>query len=359
MVVQTERATQLPYREDHVAFTKWPVAIAGGLSVLTLAFVPLLIQPRTDAIPTLILLPPIFLFFGAAIAWVLVYTGWVLSVEITTDLIRYGALRKADRRTRRGLASVGAKPYATWLYEYRCPIPAIKRILLINAAYALNPERAHPELFGGSQVVAKAGWIRTPFVRGGLMFQFDVAQALMPAYGRSWEMFQPMPASEVLQYTNVSYTPVVNPERCRAALVDALRLNGFDVDVQGVVHEIPGAPHREGAVYAKPPSARAPGPRHCGLSIALSIIWALLPLVTLGYLTFAVYGYAALRVRELHTTLIALTWFIVEGAYFWATSTMGGEHPPYGALYAALMLLLAIGGATFAFVMRKDVFYYH
>lgn len=359
MVAQTERATPLPYREDHVALTKWPVALAIGLSVLTLAFVPLLIQPRKDAIPTLILLPPIFFFFGAAIAWVLVYTGWVLSLEVTPDIIRYGALRQADRRTRRGRGTYGAKPYATWLYEYRCPIPAVKRIWLIGAADALNPERAHPELFGGSQAVAKEGWIRTPFVRGGLMFQFDAMQALMPRFGQSWEMLHPVPAGEALRPTNVWYTPVANPERCRAALVEALQLNGFEVDAEGVVHDIPGAPRREGAVYTKSPPARDPGPRHGGLSIALSIVWALLPLLTLGNLTFAVYGYAALRVREVHTTLIAAAWLVAETAYWWVTALASSDSQSYGAVYAGLMLLMAIGGSFFAFMMRKDVFYYH
>lgn len=359
MVPRVERTVGLPYREDHVALTKWPVAIAVALTILTLAFVPLLIQPRADAIPTLILLPPMFLFFGAAIAWVLVYAGWVLSVEVTPDIIRYGALRKADWRARRGLGTAGAKPYATWLHEYRCPIPALKRILLIDAADALNPERAHPELFGGSQVVAKEGWIRTPFVRGGLMLQTDVGQAFMPAYGPSWQMFTKVPASDVLRPTNIWYTPVANPEKCRSALVEALQVNGFDVDPQGVVHEIPGASRREGAIDTEPPATRASGPRHGGLSTALSIFWALLPLLTLGNLTFAVYGYAALRVRELHTTLIAFAWLVAQGAYWWVTALASGDSQSNGAVYAGLMLLMAIGGSLLAFMMRKDVFYYH
>lgn len=359
MVVQAERTTLLPYREDHVALNKWPLVIAIGLTALTLLCLALVIQTGgAGGTGGLALTGLVIFLLVAAVPWVLVYTGWVLSVEITPDIVRYGALHKADRRARRGLDTL-AKPYAMWLSEYRCPIPALKRILLIDAADALNPERAHPELFGGSQVAAKAGWIRAPFARGGLMFEFDAMQALSPAYGPSWQMFHPVPATEVLRFTNVWYTPVANPERCRAALVAALQLNGFEVDAQGVVHEIPGAPHREGAVYTKPPATRVPGPRHGGLSTALSIVWALLPLLTLGNLTFAVYGYAALRVREMHTTLIALAWLIAQAVYWWVTALAGSDSKSYGAVYAGLMSLMAIGGTIFAFVMRKDVFYYH
>ena len=51
----------------------------------------------------------------------LVYTGWVFGIEIDSEQIRYGALRKAEARARLGLPP-STTPYATWLHEYRCPV---------------------------------------------------------------------------------------------------------------------------------------------------------------------------------------------------------------------------------------------
>jgi hypothetical protein len=236
--------TLLPYREDHIGLTRWPLAIAVGLTVLTLALL-LTLPTWSQAIGALTETAFVVFSCGAVVAWVLVYTGWVLGVAIDQDQIRFGALRKAERRARRGLPPPSrAKPYATWLYEYRCPIAAIKGIWMIPGGWAaLNPERAAgvPDYLNDEgRPVAREGWIRLPFSAGGLMFQFDTFQSTLPKFGGTWRRFVPVSASAMLMASDIWYTPVADPVRCHAALVEALHVNGFDVDAAGNVHAIPG-----------------------------------------------------------------------------------------------------------------------
>jgi hypothetical protein len=114
--------TLLPYREDHIGLTRWPLLIAVGLSVLTVALAVLAVPTSTGPIGGLTLTGCVFAGCGAAIAWVLVYTGWVLAIEIDPEQIRYGALRNADARARRGLRP-STTPYATWLHGIAVPFP--------------------------------------------------------------------------------------------------------------------------------------------------------------------------------------------------------------------------------------------
>ncbi|HVH62613.1 MAG TPA: hypothetical protein VNA65_03325 [Candidatus Dormibacteraeota bacterium] len=342
-----------------MALTQRPLLIAVALSLAALGFLVwmLLTLNQPGAAAGLAILGFVIFTAASAAAWILVYAGWVLGVEVTYFGFRFGALRKADQRAKRGLPpQTDARPYATWLYEYRAPISAVKRVWLVSKADVLNPERAYPALFGGSRAVPKQGWIRTPFARGGLLLQVDLAMSSMPVFGSMQKLFARVPASGLMQKPDLWYTPVANPERCRDALAEALRTNGFELDAEGEVHEIPGV-QRPQPAPPPAPAVRRHGPRHGSRSVVLSLLWTAIPVLTLGYFTWAVYGYAAIRVRQLHTTLIAVAWLMMEAAYWWVTSTLGARTSPYGALYAGLMALLALGGTFFAFFMRREVFY--
>jgi len=175
-----------------------------------------------------------------------------------------------------------------------------------------------------------------------------------------WRGFGRVPESSVFGGSDIRYTPIGNPDRCRAALAEALRLNGLELDSQGDVHEIPGAavvgPRRTVMDLRDAPAER----RHGRLAAGLSIFWALIPLLTLGFFTWIPYVYAALRVRELHTTLLALLVIGLEALYWWLTSVVGsqtGPNPQGGGAFAGMMALMAIGGTLSCFVLRRSVFY--
>jgi hypothetical protein len=357
--------TLLPYREDHIGVTKRPLAIAVGLTILTIALTVPAVRTGSQAIGALTVTAFVFAFCAAGIALVLVYTGWVLAIEIDPEQIRFGALRKADARARRGLPP-STTPYATWLHEYRCNVQAVRRVWIVRGARdALNPERATgvPILQRiGGRMVAHEGWIRIPFSPGGLMLQLDSAFAAAPPTDQKmWTGFYArVPVSSMFGESDILYTPISNPDKCRAALVEALRVNGLELDAEGSVHQIPGAvvPPRQ---TIKAPPANAPARRRHGrLTTVLSILWALIPLVTLGYFTWIPYVYAALRVRQLHTTLLTLLVIGLEAVYWWLTAVVGsqtGPNPQGGGVFAGMLALLAIGGTVSCFILRRSVFY--
>ncbi len=234
--------TLLPYREDHIGLTRWPLLIAVGLTLLALALAVPTVLTLNAPIGGLALTGFIFAGCAAAIAWVLVYTGWVLAIEIDPEKIRYGALRNADARARRGLPP-STTPYATWLHEYRCPVSAVRRVWIVRGARdALDPERSTgvPISLGGQgRPVARAGWIRMPFSPGGLMLQLDSPTAPPTDPQMMWTVFARVPVSSMFRTSDILFTPISNPDRCRAALVEALRLNGLELDATGYVHQIP------------------------------------------------------------------------------------------------------------------------
>jgi len=355
--------TLLPYREDHIGLTRWPLLIAVGLTLLALALAVPAGLTLNAPIGGLALGGSIFAGCAAAIAWVLVYTGWVLAIEIDPEQIRYGALRNADARARRGLPP-STTPYATWLHEYRCPVSAVRRVWIVRGARdALDPERSTgvPISLGGQgQPIARAGWIRMPFSPGGLMLQLDSPTTPPTDPQMMWTVFARVPVSSMFRTSDILFTPISNPDRCRAALVEALRLNGLELDAQGYVHQIPGTAvvtPRQAVIDRRDP---APRRRHGRLTTVLSIVWALIPLLTLGYLTWIPYVYAALRVRQLHTTLLTLLVIGLEAVYWWLTAVVGsqtGPNPQGGGALAGMLALLAIGGTVSCFVLRRSVFY--
>jgi hypothetical protein len=112
-------------------------------------------------------------------------------------------------------------------------------------------------------------------------------------------------------------------------------------------------------VKAAPANARA-SRRHGRLTTLFSILWALIPLLTLGYFTWVPYVYAALRVRQLHTTLLTLLVIGLEAFYWWLTIQVGGQtgpDPQGGGAVAGMLALLAIGGTGSCFILRRSVFY--
>lgn len=357
--------TLLPYREDHIGLTRWPLFIASGLTLLAVVLAAPTVLTLSAPLGGLVLAGFMIAGCGAAIAWVLVYTGWVLALEIDPDQIRYGALRNADARAQRGLPP-SSTPYATWLHEYRCPVSEVRRVWIVRGARdSLNPERSTGvpmSASGQGRPVARAGWIRIPFSPGGLMLQLDSAFAAAPPAGQKmWTGFYArVPVSSRFTESDTLYTPVSNPDRCRAALVEALRLNGLELDAQGYVHQIPGAVVvPPGRTNTDRPDA-FPTRRHGRLTTVLSIAWALIPLLTLGYLTWIAFVYAALRVRQLHTTLLTLLVIGLEAVYWWVTVLVGGQtgpDPQGGGALAGMLALLAIGGTLSCFVLRRSVFY--
>ena len=357
--------TLLPYREDHIGLNRWPLLIAVGLTILSIALAVPALPTWNQPIGALTATGFIFAACAAAVAWVLVYTGWVLGIEIDPEQIRFGALGKADARARRGLPP-STTPYATWLHEYRCPVSAVRRVWIVRGARdALNPERATgvPVLQRiGGRMVAHAGWIRIPFSPGGLMLQLDPAfAAAPPSDQKMWTGFYSrVPVSSMLGESDTLYTPIGNPDRCRAALVEALRLTGLELDAQGSVHQIPGVVVTP-RLTAKAAPANAPARRrHGSLTTVLSILWALIPLLTLGYFAWISYLYAALRVRQLHTNLITLVVIGLEAFYWWLTAAVGaqtGPNPEGGGAILGMLAVLAIGGTVSCFVLRRSVFY--
>lgn len=355
--------TLLPYREDHIGLTRWPLLIAVGLTLLALALAVPAVLTLNAPIGGLALTGFIFAGCAAAIAWVLVYTGWVLAIEIDPEKIRYGALRNAEARARRGLPP-STTPYATWLHEYRCPVSAVRRVWIVRGPRdALDPERSTgvPRSLGGQgQPVARAGWIRMPFSPGGLMLQLDSPTAPPTDSQMMWTVFARVPVSSMFRTSDILFTPISNPDRCRAALVEALRLNGLELDATGYVHQIPGAAVVTPRQTEIDRQNAAPRRRHGRLTTVVSIFWALIPLLTLGYFTWIPYVYAALRVRQLHTTLLTLLVIGLEAFYWWLTIQLGGEtgpNPQGGGAVAGMLALLAIGGTLSCFLLRRSVFY--
>lgn len=355
--------TLLPYREDHIGLTRSPLLIAVGLTVVAIVLAVTAVATVNQPIGALTETGFVFAACAAAVAWVLVYTGWVLGIEIDPEQIRFGALRKADARARRGLPP-STTPYATWLHEYRCPVSAVRRVWIVRGARdALNPERATgvPVLQRvGGRMVAHEGWIRIPFSPGGLMLQLDSAPSALTDEQKMWTgFFARVPVSSMFGKSDTLFTPIGNPDSCRAALVEALRVNGLELDAQGGVQQIPGAVVKSRPIVAAPPNAPERR-RHGRLTTVLSVLWALIPLLTLGYLTWIPYLYAALRVRELHTTLLTLLVIGLEAVYWWLTAVVGAETGPSGpgtGLLVGMVALLAIGGTLSCFVLRRSVFY--
>src|SRR5260370_14517397 len=211
-------------REGQRGLTRWPLGIAAGLTLLALVLaVPAVLMSNTP-LGGLAFGGSIFAGCAAAIAWVLVYAGWVLALEIDPEKIRYGALSNADARARRGLPP-STTPYATWLHEYRCPVAAVRRVWIVRGARdALNTERSTgvPISLGspGSRS-ARAGWIRTPFSPGGLMLQLDSPPSSPADQKMMWAVFARAPVSSIFKTIGILYTPISDPNRRPTALVSA------------------------------------------------------------------------------------------------------------------------------------------
>jgi hypothetical protein len=234
--------TLLPYREDHIGLTRWPLVTAVGLTGLTTVLALVAVPTWNAPIGALTVTGFIFAGFAAAVAWVLVYTGWVLGIEINREQIRYGALRKADARARRGKPPSKSNPYATWLNEYRCPLPAVRRVWVVRGARAaLDPERSTGVITSQrsqGRTVARQGWIRIPFSPGGLMLQLESPTAAPTDPQMMWRVFARVPVTSAFRDSDILYTPVSDPDRCRAALAEALRQNGMELDAQGNVQRL-------------------------------------------------------------------------------------------------------------------------
>ena len=53
-----------------------------------------------------------------------------------------------------------------------------------------------------------------------------------------WRVFARVPVTAAFRDSDILYTPISDPDRCRAALAEALRLNGMELDAQGNVQRL-------------------------------------------------------------------------------------------------------------------------
>lgn len=136
--------------------------------------------------------------------------------------------------------------------------------------------------------------------------------------------------------------------------------------------EVADAPEPEAAASADPAPGTADAPagppadaasapaRHSAGYVLLSLAWALVPFVSFGLLTPAVFGYAALRLRSRMLALIAFgyTVAVVLSFALSAAKPPQGTAPSHGT-GALLTLALAatwIGGTVHALSLRTKVF---
>lgn len=87
---------------------------------------------------------------------------------------------------------------------------------------------------------------------------------------------------------------------------------------------------------------------------AVSMIWALVPLITLGIATTLVFVYPALRLRK------AIHWLAVAGYLALTVTVFATAHSPdssaRAAVFAAVIVVLWLGGTAHAFAIRSRVF---
>jgi len=109
---------------------------------------------------------------------------------------------------------------------------------------------------------------------------------------------------------------------------------------------------RDGPVRGEPPA-------HGRATTVASFVWMLVPLLSLGFLTWLAYLYAAVRVRRRRWVWVcALLTLVLDGLYYWLDALVGtGRASSAGGAFAGMMAVLALGGTWGAWHMRTYVFY--
>jgi hypothetical protein len=179
------------------------------------------------------------LLFVALVAWIFLYEAWLLGLRIDEREVRIGATGRAERRARRGRPPARrASPAFNFLYEYGCPVEAIRRAWVVRGvAASWNPRSAtgvEPVVGAPGDVRSRLGWMRVPLVRSALMLEVDMTCAAWPRFGDStWRAFAPVPVESVSVRSDVWYTPVRHPKPAWSALTEALGRAGRSIDAEG------------------------------------------------------------------------------------------------------------------------------
>ncbi len=103
----------------------------------------------------------------------------------------------------------------------------------------------------------------------------------------------------------------------------------------------------------------AGAPARVGGTTAVSIAWALVPLVSIGLLTPVSIGYAAYRLRS-RALAVATACYVVAVAALFVLSAASplrtGSHAPVGELLTACLVASCFGGTVHSLLIRRRVF---
>lgn len=88
----------------------------------------------------------------------------------------------------------------------------------------------------------------------------------------------------------------------------------------------------------------------------VSFLWAVIPLLSLGMLTPAVFLYAAAKLRSI---LLGAATVLYAGAWVTMFVTAGKTGPGVGTAFGIGLLVGAIGGTAHALAVRRAVFFHH
>lgn len=93
-------------------------------------------------------------------------------------------------------------------------------------------------------------------------------------------------------------------------------------------------------------------------AVAASVLWTLVPLVSLGLLTPAAMAYAAFRLRSRTLGAATVLYAVAVVAAFTvsATAPQGGAHSGVSDLLTACFAASWLGGTVHAFMIRRRVF---
>ena len=83
---------------------------------------------------------------------------------------------------------------------------------------------------------------------------------------------------------------------------------------------------------------------------AVSLIWALVPLITFGYATTLVFVYPAIRLRK------AVHWLAVAGYLALTVTAIATSDSADSSVSAAMIVVLWLGGTAHAFAIRSRAF---
>jgi hypothetical protein len=204
------------YAEDHVGVTPavWVCVIVPAAIQVVLTFV----TPVPVWSTTLGLLGAIVVF-----SLVLVHQCWETGIRVTTDGVRIGGCRRAER-----LAAKGRRPKAVidphfrLRNEFSAPVDAIRSVrVLRRPEFDELPGKVVTPTGAGRRPVKRYGFVnlRSPLASAALLLEVDLDHASMPAMATYMiERFAPTRTSTRYVLTNRWTVATRHPDALRAAL---------------------------------------------------------------------------------------------------------------------------------------------